>query len=246
MQKTASIVNSGKTAPLTNVALCLGTLKKAMNRPKHLPGIVVFYGPSGYGKSRAAAQATIQYRACCVQIKSMWTRKGTLEMICKGLGLHADKTAGGMLEQIAEELSLSGRPLIIDEADFLVERGQIEIIRDIYESSLAPIMLIGEELLPNKLSQWERFHGRVLDWCPAQPVSFEDVRALYQLYKSSVEIADDLLHLVYERADGSARRVCVNFERISDIARVEGRKEMDLAAWGTHTLFTGEAPKRGR
>ena len=46
------------TAPLTNVSLCLASLTRAIDRPRHLPGIVVFYGPSGYGKSTAATVAT--------------------------------------------------------------------------------------------------------------------------------------------------------------------------------------------
>ena len=66
MQQTTASVNTG-IAPLTNVALCLGTLKRAINRPRHLPGITVFYGPSGFGKSTAAACAVIQCRACYVR-----------------------------------------------------------------------------------------------------------------------------------------------------------------------------------
>ena len=134
-----------------------------------------------------------------MQARSSWTRKAAHEAICKGLGLKPGKTISEMLDQIAEELALSGKPLVIDEADFLVEHKQIEIVRDIYEASQAPIMLIGEEWLPGKLEKWERFHGRVLDWCPAQPVSFEDVKALCRLYATGTEIADDLLQRAFTR-----------------------------------------------
>nr|WP_249123784.1 ATP-binding protein [Pseudomonas aeruginosa] len=71
-----------------------------------------------------------------------------------------------MADQIAEELAASGRPLIIDEMDHLVAAGQVELIRDLYESSQASILLIGEEMLPTKLKKYERFHGRVLSWVP--------------------------------------------------------------------------------
>ena len=245
MQQVVSAVNQG-TAPLTNVALCLASLNRTINRPRHLPGIVVFYGPSGYGKSTAATVATISKKACYVQARSSRTRKAAHEAICKGLNLRPGKTVSEMSEQIAEELALSGKPLIVDEADYLVERGQIEIIRDIYESSLSPIMLIGEEGLPQALERWERFHGRVLDWCPAQPVSFEDTKALCRLHVSKVTISDDMLRRVYESANGSVRRVCVNLARIEDVALTNGIKTMDLSTWGDRELYTGEAPKRGR
>ncbi len=37
------------TAPLANVSLCGIALSRAMERPSHLPGMVCFYGPSGWG-----------------------------------------------------------------------------------------------------------------------------------------------------------------------------------------------------
>ena len=88
MQQTTASVNTG-IAPLTNVALCLGTLKRAIDRPRHLPGITVFYGPSGFGKSTAAACAVIQCRACYVQARSSWTRKAAHEAISQGTRAEA-------------------------------------------------------------------------------------------------------------------------------------------------------------
>ena len=52
-----------------------------------------------------------------------------------------------LLERISEELSCSNRPLIIDEADYLVDKGFAPLIMDIYQSCHATIMLVGEERL---------------------------------------------------------------------------------------------------
>jgi len=237
---------SPNVAPLANVGSCLSTLKRAINRPAHLPGIVCFYGPSGYGKSTAATVATIRTDAVYVQARSSWTRKAAHQAILKGMGVIPAATVAGMSDQIAEELALSKRPLIIDEVDYLLERGTIEIIRDIYEASLAAIMLVGEEGLPNKLKRWERFHGRVLDWCPAQPASLDDCTALAKLHAVKARIEDDLLAAVHSVAAGSVRRICVNIARIEEQAQLEGRDVMDLAAWGKREFYTGEAPSRRR
>ncbi|MBN0602975.1 AAA family ATPase, partial [Pseudomonas aeruginosa] len=104
-------------------------------------------------------------------------------------GIKPGATLPEMADQIAEELAASGRPLIIDEMDNLVASGQVELIRDLYESSQASILLIGEEWLPTKLKKYERFHGRILSWIPAQPVSMDDARELVKIYSSSVVIA---------------------------------------------------------
>ena len=105
-------------APLGNVGMCYHTLKRAMNRPPHLPGIVVFYGPSGYGKSTAATWAAIRTDAVYVQARSSWTRKAAHQAILKGLGVTPARTVAEMSDQIAEELALSKRPLIVDEVDY--------------------------------------------------------------------------------------------------------------------------------
>lgn len=231
-------------APLVNVSLCVDTLSKAMNRPAHLPGIVTFSGPSGYGKSTAAAIAATHFDAVYVQARSSWTRKAAHLAILKEMGIAPAKTLYGMAEQVAEQLALSRRPLILDEGDYLVKNGTIEIIRDIYEASGAAIMLIGEELLPRRLLQWERFHGRVLEFSLAEAASLDDARALCSLYVDNLTIEDDLLALVHEKAKGSVRRICVNLERIREEAMDNGLHCMNLAAWGNRQLFTGDAPTR--
>ncbi len=237
------IVNS-TVAPLRNVAIAMGAMQRAVDRPLHLPGMVTFSGPSGFGKSMAAAYVANKFRAFYVECKSTWTRKAILEAILHEMGKVPAKTVAAMSEQIAEELVLSRRPLIIDEMDHVVEKRAVEVIRDIYESSKAPILLIGEELLPTKLAQWERFHGRILDWKQAEPVSLADAAHLRGLYCRQVEVADDLLAMVAEAAQGSARRVCVNLERIQAEALSVGVAAADRAWWGARGLHSGQPPKR--
>jgi hypothetical protein len=105
-------------------------------------------------------------------------------------------------------------------------------------------MLIGEENLPTRLRQWERFHGRVLKFTLAEPPSLEDARSLRNLYVEGVEIAEDLLAKVHREAKGSVRRICVNLENIREEAVDNGLARIDLAMWGDKALFTGDAPTR--
>lgn len=244
MNQHASIVNMPGKAPLANVALTLGALSGAMNRPGHLPGLVVLYGPSGLGKSTAATVATTQLRAYYVQAKSSWTRKALYLSILKCMGIHPAKTIYEMEEQVTGQLVMSKRPLIVDEADHLVAKGSIEIVRDIYEGSSAAILLIGEENLPSNLARFERIHNRVLEWVPAQYADMDDARALRDLYCDKSEVADDLLELIHATSKGVVRRIVVNLERVQQAALLAGKARMDLAAWGSQPLYTGDAPRR--
>lgn len=239
-----AITTTTTIAPLANVSLCLQALDTAIDRPDHLPGITCFYGPSGYGKSFSAAFAANKRRAYHIECRSSWTKKALLEAILKEMGIFGGKTIYQMTDDVAEQLIKSRRPLIVDEVDHIVDKSAIEIIRDIYEGSGAPILLIGEEKLPAKLKRWERFHGRVLDWCPAQPAGIKDAKHLAKLYSPDVEIDEDLLIRITEIAKGSVRRICVNLERIRTLANQAGMDAMNLSMWGNRELFSGDAPIR--
>ena len=236
-------VNAG-IADIANIGLCDIALERAIERTHSLPGMVCLYGPSGFGKSVAATLVANRRRAYYVQAKSVWTKKHTLKAILLEMGIKPLPTIADMLEQAAQELAVSGRALIVDEMDHLVDRNAVELIRDLYESSQAPILLIGEELLPNKLKKWERFHGRVLAWVPAQPVSLDDARKLVPLYAGVIEIADDLLEHIVGLSGGSVRRVAVNLELVQETALTNGWETVDRHTWGNTDLYTGEAPKR--
>lgn len=235
---------AGSIAQITNIALCDIAIERASSRTTGLPGMVVFYGPSGYGKSIAANFVANSRRAHYVQAKSVWTKKHFLKSVLFEMGIKPAGTIPEMADQIAEELAHSNRPLIIDEMDHIVDRHAVELVRDLYESSHAPILMIGEEGLPAKLKKIERMHGRMLDWIPAQPVTVDDAKKLTGIYCPNVDIHDDLLSHVVGLANGSVRRVCVNLDRIQEQAMIAGMKVIDLASWGKRELYTGDAPKR--
>lgn len=238
-----NVLKVNNIAALQNVAIILLAIKKAMNRPDYLPGLVVVHGPSGYGKTMASSYAAANLKAYFVSAKAIWTRKTMLQAILDEMGIPAAKTTAEMFSQVCEELSCSGKPLIIDEFDYCVDcKGLMALTRDIYDSSEAPIILIGEEMLPAKLAREERFHNRILDWIPALPANIEDAMKLRALYCDKVDIADDLLQKVWQISEGRARRIVVNLNKIQDTILSEGKNVVDLNGWGKRELIKGEAP----
>lgn len=238
--------NESKTiAPLQNVTLLLAAVQQVNDRAVHLPGIVVFYGPAGYGKSMAAVYATNKTRAYFVRCQSSWSTGWLLKSILREMGLPSKGTTAALAEMVQEQLAKSRRPLIIDEADHLITKRAIEVIRDIQDVSGTSIILIGEEALPYKLEKWERVHSRVLSWVPAQPANAEDARTLTQFYCSGITVEDDLLSKIAQTAGASLRRICVNLEHVKEFAKNENIKSVGLKQWKDHDFFTGQAPVRG-
>jgi hypothetical protein len=109
---------------------------------------------------------------------------------------------------------------------------------------MGTILLIGEEKLPQKLTRYERLHGRVLEWVSAQPAALADAKALTRIYCPGIEVADDLLRELTSKAKGSVRRIAVNLDRIRQEAAALGWTKVDLALWGERQLYTGEPPAR--
>ncbi|QOX79830.1 ATP-binding protein [Trichlorobacter lovleyi] len=234
------------TAALSIVMLVMASLQRITERRQHLPGMAVLYGFSGFGKSTAAAFVANKMRAYYIECKSVWTKKALLENILKVMGITPAHTVTSMLDQVCEQLARSGRPLIIDEMDHIVEKAAVEIVRDIYEGSKAPILLIGEERLPAKLVKWERFHGRIMEWTAAPAADVNDVKVLANFYCPGITIGDDLLSLIHTKAKGSVRRIATNLELIKDEAANQGTTTIGLKQWGKRDLYTGEAPQPRR
>lgn len=228
----------GSIAPLRNVALFSALVDRVMHRPVGLPGMATFHGPSGLGKSCCAIYAANKHRAYYVQVRSVWTRKHMLASILGEMGIRPASTIPEMMDQVGQQLSLSNRPLIIDEADYLLAKGMIELVRDIYESSQAAIILIGEEGLPQALTRFERVHGRMLDWQAAQPANENDARVLARLYCPTATLGEDLLARLLEASGGSVRRICVNLDRVREFAVARDLRAVTLADYKGE-VFTG-------
>lgn len=231
-------------APLKNVALMMGLVQRLQERKRDLPGIGCFNGFSGYGKSVATAYAAnkLRMKAVYLEARSAWTKKKFLDALALELGLGAgakSKPIYDLVDLCAEAMGDRQVVLFVDEADHVVDRGYVEIIRDLYGIANTPIVLIGEERLPAKLERYERVHNRMLKPVPAQPCDLEDGRHLVKLYCDQVEIADDLLDGLIAAVKGCTRRVASNLDDVQEEALRLNWSRVDLKTWGDRGWNTG-------
>lgn len=247
MNATQNHVRPGSVAPLKNVAACLALVHTLQNRPVHLPNIGVLSGFSGYGKSMAAQYCWNKTRAVFVEVFDFWTRKKFCQALLAELGVAQPRgTIGDLMDEIIARLGDDpARPLIIDEADKLVDKGMIELVRDINKAAQIPVLLVGEELLPHKLEAHERVHNRVLEWVLAQPCDLEDARSLARFLYPKLSIADQLLDRFREETGGKARRIATTLNEAASFAANNGIGTLDVTNYQGR-IFTGETPKRFR
>ena len=233
-------------AQLRNVENLDEALEFALNRGPHLPGLVALYGFSGFGKTYSATYAANRHRAYYVEVRSTWTATVLCQAILRELGVSPGRRVSDMTAQIAETLLQTNRPLILDEADYIISRGLIEIVRDIHESSGAVIVLIGEERLEAKLRQFERVHNRVVRWVAAEPVDLQDAQRLARLYCPGLDLADDLLEAIIKASEGGCRRIAINLAQVKDQSGLRQTPVYDLAWWrgGALEFYTGRVQAR--
>lgn len=229
-------------APLANVTRLVALIDRAQNRMHGLPGMGCFYGRAGRGKTTAGIYTTNTMNVCHVEAEPVGGTKNLLQMIVTELGERPKKTVPDLLHQAQEALAISGRTLIIDEADHILKTTMIETVRAIHDKAGVPVILMGEELLPQRLQQWERVHGRMLAWVEAEPATIDDVGHLAKIYAPRLEIAQDLREAVLTASRGSMRYISTNLAAIAEHAAVRAMTRMSRADWGERPMHTGEPP----
>lgn len=219
-------------APLRNVINLDSLIRRLKNSPANLPRMGVLYGGSGLGKTYAASFAANEYEIYHVQVGSSWTKKFFCKSIMLEMGMLGSNetprdSIPDLIARIGQQLARSGKILLVDDAQFLTQRGLIELVRDIYEASQSPVVLIGEEGLPTDLKKWERVHNRVLDWVQAVPCDLGDTSALCRIVCGDLNVASDLLEKICGQVNGCARRIVANLARVREFAQAHALESID-------------------
>lgn len=236
MAQTRTTVNN--IAPLANVELLMAAMGSAMDSPND-DRIVIFYGHPGYGKTFATNYVRNKFRGYRVECCAHWGRKALLEAICEEMSIAPGGSINAMFNEITAQLGTSGRPLMIDEADHLVKNSCIELVRDLHDKGKGVVLLVGEELLPQKLEKWGHLHSRILGIpTAAVPCDVADIEILAALYCPKVTLAADWCAELHRQTGGNTRRVCANLNSARAEADAAGLTHIDLETWGKRGWLT--------
>lgn len=112
-----------KIANIGNLSLVQVAMNTLTNRAEGLPGLGVLYGASGYGKTTATIVFANKTQANYMRLSSVLSKKTFLEKITFEIGANpSTKNTSGYFDAICEQLAITNRPLILDEADYLVSK----------------------------------------------------------------------------------------------------------------------------
>jgi len=246
MEKTEDNGNRrGRWAPLANLSIVARAIERAQKRSANLPGVVVVHARYGSGKSMALSYCHNEFEGFYLECQSHFSRKTFVQMVLKEMDIKPARTVGEMMEQVAEQLDKSTRPLILDDVHRITNKNVLGLVLDLHQSARTTIVLAGDDRFPETLRAYdEQLYSRVLVWQPVPLTSADDARKLAAFYVPGVHVDDDLLAHFREKTRNNARLICINLDHVRDYCQRQNVRKIDLDAWGKREIYTGDAPER--
>lgn len=227
-------------APVKNIQRLSELAIELQERPANQPGIATVTGESGVGKSTGLTWLTsTKIDACYVRAMQVWSPSSMLGTIARELDVDPANQLAKTCERIVQELARTGRTLLVDEADYVVDNVRlINTLRDLHDMSTVPLVLVGMSDFAKKLRariDQKQFTGRVAFELEFTPLDLADMRTLV---KSVAEVAidDDLLKALFDQSKGITRLACVGLGRIEAFAKKVDAKIVTAKMWGDRPL----------
>lgn len=232
-----------RIVPVKNIALLTQAADVLINRAHGMPGMGLVHGETGYGKTTAVTWLINRVNGVYVRAMATWTPAAMLGAMLHEVDREPKGSCARMTTDLVEALAQTGRPVFVDEADYLIDSKKMtESLRDLHDMATVPVVLIGMGGIDQKLAHRKQLTGRVLEDVKFQPADAADARLIADQL-CEVKLRDDLLARVHRASRGGVRHLVVALARIEQFAKARGLGEIGSAEWGkADAFFTGDAP----
>lgn len=225
-----------------NIKKLSAMLEDLYSRPMGVEGMGLVWGLPGEGKTTAIAWAVNQANGVYLRARGLWTPLVMLNAFAVELGVEPSKSSkAAVCDRIINDLAARPRVVFIDEADYLFSgRGDemIDTVRDIYDISQNPIVLIGMEDMSLKINTRHRLRRRIQKWVEFKPLQFKDVKSLTDTV-CEVPIEHDLLEDLHRKAGGNIGLITLGLEKIERHSKRNGIDPdvIGIKHWGNKPFF---------
>ena len=226
-----------KIVTTKNIVSLSSNYQESQQREPGIPRMGLMYGPTGFGKTTAAAWLVNRENGIYVRAVSLWSPTTMLMAILAELAIAPPRFPAQMLHAIVEQMKLSQRPLFVDEADYLFHNPcMVDAARDIHDQAELPVWLIGSQKLEKQLAQRKIVAGRISQWVKFSPCDLEDTQRL-AAELCPVEVQADLLERLHQAAKGSIRLITVGLSRIEALAKMQRWNTINAQQWSDRAFF---------
>jgi DNA transposition AAA+ family ATPase len=220
-------------AQVSNVTNASTEYRAAWKDDTANPRMLLFEGFTGAGKSTTLASLLNRYAdAIYIRMTSVMTCTTLSLAILRELDIDTPRRSlQENLEVIAERMNERQVALFIDEADYAFKNNRlIDLIRDIYDLTNLPVVLVGMDGIGKKLGNNKQLDRRVTRRVRFQSLNRNDGRVLADSL-CDVRFEDDLVDHYLEKVKGSIALAVVALAKIEKYAKKQGYSNIGLAQW---------------
>ena len=230
-----------------NVKRFLAAIRDLVDRTMGQEGMALLWGLPGEGKSTTVAFATNTLDGIFLRANACWTMTSMLSDLLIELGRPGGYRRAPMVNAAVQALMERPRPIFVDEADYLFRQVEmLDVLRDIYDLTGAPVVLIGMEDMARKVQIRGKFARRITQWVEFSGIDTADARTLADTV-CEIPVEDDLLGHIHQAARANIGRMTTALARVETFGRVNHMDHVTLAGWGKRPLFYDQPRfKRGR
>jgi len=227
------------TVLTSNVEAFLGAVEALKKRSAGEEGMGLLWGLPGEGKSTTISYVTNTRGGVFLRARVTWTVTSMLRALMAELNLDGGRFRDPMIDQAIEELSRWPRPVFIDEADYLFRQtDMLDALRDIYDASKVPVILIGMEDIARKIrsnDRFNRFRRRITQWIEFKGLTLADTQ-LVARELCEVGVEDDLVERIHRETGGNIGHIVIALSLVEHFGKMNGIARVGNEHYGTRPI----------
>jgi len=197
----------------------------------------LLWGEPGEGKSTVVAYAHNHASGLYLRANRGWTMTSLLEALVRELDGVPMRRRSVMIDWIVARLAENERVIFVDEADYLFKQDDmLDVMRDIYDMSGSPVILIGMEEIARKIQLNGRLARRITQWIEFKGIDFDDAKLTAKTL-AEVALTDDMVEHLHKESRANIGRMVVGLSRVEYFGKINGLDTISSSEWGDRPLF---------
>lgn len=205
-------------ATTENVQRFLTGMEAVEAHVKGRVGMGLVYGDPGTGKTEMAQKYAADNDYPYIRATDIMSRRSLLSKIVAELGEAPAFRSDDLFNQAIEILIDRPRTMIVDEIDYLVRGGMVEVLRDINDITNTPIVLVGMHTVDKKLKRFRHLFDRFSAVVRFETFGVDDIASLAEQI-CEVKLSAGAIKYIHERGYGKFRGTMLWFSRAEALAR---------------------------
>ena len=208
-----------------NVKNLVSLMEEVKQLSDNIPKILLVYGEYGLGKSETIKWWTFKNDCVYVRANQGMTSRWLLSEIAEELGEEPFWHVQDTFNLVEQKLKQNPKPLIIDEVDYLVNNNVIEVLRDLHDRTMCPMILVGMVNIDKKLSRYPHLKDRVYKSFKFESYDKQDIKQILSEL-SEIPITDDGLEYLAIRHN-QFRQIVKLINKIEKFAIINDLTELN-------------------